>query len=249
MSASAAPALAAEIERELRALPSASAVPVRALRRRYSVRLRDEPARSVVAVAYQLIERFDRRFVACELLCHHPLALASLRATHLRRLGRGMSDWGAVDVFATLVAGRVWREKQVGVALVHGWARSPNRWWRRTALVCTVPLNVKAQGGEGDARRTLAVCRLLLDDRDDMVVKALSWALRALAERDPESVRAFVARHQSRLAARVTREVGHKLETGLKNPRGGRAATRRSSRRRPAGSRPSRSSTRAPPGR
>ena len=36
-------------------------------------------------------------------------------------------------------------------------------------------------GGAGDAARTLAVCELLAAAQEDMVVKALSWALRALA--------------------------------------------------------------------
>ena len=61
---------------------------------------------------------------------------------------------------------------------IERWTESPDRWWRRAALVATVPLNVAAQGGTGDATRTLRVCELLVDDRDDMVVKAMSWALR-----------------------------------------------------------------------
>jgi 3-methyladenine DNA glycosylase AlkD len=52
-----------------------------------------------------------------------------------------------------------------------------------------------------------------------MVIKALSWALRELAERDPESVRQFLSQHENELAARVTREVNNKLVTGLKNSR------------------------------
>ncbi|HUS10646.1 MAG TPA: DNA alkylation repair protein, partial [Pyrinomonadaceae bacterium] len=64
------------------------------------------------------------------------------------------------------------------------WARSKNRWLRRTALVSTVPLNNKARGGRGDSERTLMICEMLLDDRDDMVIKALSWALRELSKRD-----------------------------------------------------------------
>jgi 3-methyladenine DNA glycosylase AlkD len=59
----------------------------------------------------------------------------------------------------------------------------------------------------------------LVADRDDMVVKALSWALRELAKRDPKAVRGFVATHGEALAARVRREVSAKLTTGLKNPR------------------------------
>jgi 3-methyladenine DNA glycosylase AlkD len=81
-----------------------------------------------------------------------------------------------------------------------------------------VPLNNKARGGSGDARRTLAVCDLLIGDREDMVVKAMSWALRELAKRDAASVNAFVAANQELLAKRVLREVNAKLTTGLKNP-------------------------------
>jgi 3-methyladenine DNA glycosylase AlkD len=86
-------------------------------------------------------------------------------------------------------------------------------------LVSTVPLNRKSLGGTGDTRRTLRVCRLLVDDRDDMVVKALSWALRELVRHDPQPVRHFLSKHESDLAARVVREVDNKLSTGLKNPR------------------------------
>lgn len=75
------------------------------------------------------------------------------------------------------------------------------------------------EGHTGDAKRTLAVCEMLIDDRDDMVVKAMSWALRALAQRDPKSAERFVEKNRSRLAARAVREVGNKLRTGLKNPR------------------------------
>jgi 3-methyladenine DNA glycosylase AlkD len=100
---------------------------------------------------------------------------------------------------------------------------SGDRWLRRAALVSTVALNMAADGGQGDAPRTLAICERLCDDRDDMVVKALSWALRALAHRDAEAARAFLARREHRLAARVRREVTSKLLTGLKSPRPARA--------------------------
>jgi 3-methyladenine DNA glycosylase AlkD len=52
-----------------------------------------------------------------------------------------------------------------------------------------------------------------------MVVKAMSWALRALAQRDANAAERFVERSRSRLASRVVREVGNKLRTGLKSGR------------------------------
>jgi len=63
------------------------------------------------------------------------------------------------------------------------------------------------------------VCRLLERDRDPMVVKALSWALRALAKRDPRAAREYIANREEVLPALVLREVKNKLQTGLKNPK------------------------------
>jgi 3-methyladenine DNA glycosylase AlkD len=81
-----------------------------------------------------------------------------------------------------------------------------------------VPLNLRSRGGTGDTGRTLDICRRLAADGDDMVVKALSWALRELVVWDPEAVRRFLDDHQEVLATRVRREVRGKLETGRKHP-------------------------------
>jgi 3-methyladenine DNA glycosylase AlkD len=214
-------ALAREIDAALAALAGLSVAPVRAVRQRYSKRLRGAPAREIVTAAFALRARggLIRHFVACELVQHHPPAFASLRHRDLEAFGRGLDSWGAVDSFACYLSGPAWREGQVSDGLIHAWARSGDRWKRRAALVSTVPLNTKARGGRGDARRTLRVCSMLAKDRDDMVVKALSWALRELAKRDPASVRAFLQREGDRLAPRVLREVRNKLTTGLKNPK------------------------------
>jgi 3-methyladenine DNA glycosylase AlkD len=156
---------------------------------------------------------------AYELVSHHRPALASLRIRVLERLGQGIDDWAAVDTFASYLAGPVWRQGQISDDRIMSWARSKDRWWRRAALVATVPLNNKTRGGNGDSQRTLAVCRSLVTDRDDMVVKALSWALRELTKRDRPAVEAFLGEYESSLAPRVLREVRNKLKTGLKNPR------------------------------
>ena len=124
-----------------------------------------------------------------------------------------------MDCFACYLSGPAWREGQIDDQTIEDWATSKDRWWRRAALVSTVPLNVKARGGRGDTPRTLRICSLLIDDRDEMVVKAQSWALRALVARDPDAVRRFLAENESRLPALVRREVQAKLRTGRKNPK------------------------------
>ena len=213
--------LAGGIVARIRALPSFNTESVRAVRREFSKRLAKASSGTVLQVAQRLLDdkSSDFRFVAYELIRHHRAALASLREKDLERFGRGLDSWGTVDMFACYLAGPAWRENQISNTVIHRWARSKDRWWRRAALVSTVPLNSKAQGGTGDVPRTLEVCRLLVTDRDDMVVKAMSWALRELSKRDPKAVKAFLDESQKVIAARVTREVGNKLSTGLKNPR------------------------------
>jgi 3-methyladenine DNA glycosylase AlkD len=219
--AAAAPDTAAYIALRLRALPQHNAASLRGVRREISARIRNLPSTAVLRLAAELLQTRapGSHVVVYELILHHPAALSAVRAPDLRRLGKDMASWAEVDTVACYVAGRAWRAGQIDDEEIASWTRSSSRWWRRAALVSTVPLNVKAQGGTGDAARTLAMCTLLLDDRDALVVKAMSWALRELAARDPAAARAFLARHDARLARRVLREVRSKLDTGRKTDR------------------------------
>jgi len=189
--------------------------------------LRGLKPRSVVDVALELWEQGQHNLLwaAGDLLHHFPGAFQSVRIADLERMAGTMDHWGTVDAFAA-IAGPLWRAGLVSDAQITQWAKSPNRWLRRAALVCTVYLNSRARGGHGDAPRTLAICELLREDRDDMVVKGLSWALRALIAVDRGAVERFMRERNNVLAARVRREVRNKLESGLKNP--GRVAKTKS---------------------
>lgn len=210
--------VAAAIDAGIRALPQPNTPNQRAVRRRYSRQLRTADAAYVLAVARQLLHAYGRRWLACELLQNHAAAFAGIGAAELAEFGQGMDSWDAVDCFARTLTGPAWLRGQVSDDLIGEWAGSPDRWQRRAALVSTVALNMRSQGGHGDTPRTLAVCRRLAADHDDMVVKALSWALRELVPHDPQAVMAFLAEYDAVLAARVKREVRHKLVTGRKNP-------------------------------
>lgn len=211
--------LASSIAADLQALPLRNTPNARAVRRQYSQRLRQASPEFVLELARKLLKDYGLRWMAYELIRFHAAAFRSLTDAELEELGQGIHSWGAVDSFARTVAGPAWLRGQASDELIHQWARSEDCWRRRAALVSTVALNVRSQGGKGDVPRTLEVCRLLVDDHDDMVVKALSWALRELVVHDPEAVRDFLARHEETLAARVKREVRNKLNTGLKNPK------------------------------
>ena len=211
----AAEALLAEVE----ALPAGTTLAVRALRRSLSARWRDRAPSFIIGVARELQVRRVHRWVGYELIRYHGPAFTSRNDARLRELSAGLDSWDVVDAFARIVSGPAWVRGLASDALIDRWAASADRWKRRTALVSTVALNMKADGGAGDAERTLAVCGKLAGDRDDMVEKALSWALRALAACDSGAVRRFMTTEDARLGARVKREVRNKLETGLKQKR------------------------------
>ena len=172
----------------------------------------------VVEFAKQLTATriLEAQQIAFEVLDKHKAALRSLTLEDLLELGQGIDNWVSVDYFAGLLAGPAWREGQIPDEVIEKWATSNDKWWRRAAVVCTVALNQKARGGMGDPKRTLKICRLVAQDRDDMVAKALSWALRELAKRETEPVVEFINENENILPKRVIREVRRKIETGRK---------------------------------
>lgn len=213
--------LAEEIRSRSSQLAVPNAVSVRAIRREISHRIAKASPQSVVQLALHLLSKPTdlMRFFSYEIVSCHRLAFEQLTLDDLLKFGEGINSWGSVDCFAMYLSGPMWARGTISDnKAVQAWARSQDRWWRRAALVSTVALS---RGGNAkDFIRVARICALLVDDRDDMVVKALSWALREAAKKHPEQVRRFLAEHQGDLAARVTREVNNKLTTGLKTPHG-----------------------------
>ena len=201
-----------------RALPIKRAKYIWPLRRRFARSLQDASPEYVLKVAGELFYNYANPGHTTSLLMFHKGAFQTLGEREIEEFGQGINSWGTVDTFARRLAGPAWLQGQISDETIHKWARSDNRWWRRAALVSTVALNVRSKGGYGDVPRTLEVCKRLVADHDDMVVKALSWALRELVVHDPDAVRAFLRENEAILAARVKREVKNKLTKGLKNP-------------------------------
>jgi 3-methyladenine DNA glycosylase AlkD len=211
--------VAAQIDADIRALPVRNTAAIRAVRRQYSRQLKGADPTFILALAHELIEKYDRRWLAYEIIKSHKAAFHMMDEAKLAALGRGMDSWDTVDSFARILSGPAWLNGRISDEVIEKWAGSEDLWWRRAALVSTVALNMRSQGGQGDTPRTLAICRLLVRDHEDMVVKAMSWALRELVVHDPAAVSEFLRQYETELAARVRREVRNKLATGLKNPK------------------------------
>jgi len=197
--------MAARIRAEIADLPRRDTPHVRALRKDWTARLKDEGASAVLALG-QAVERAspqEGKWVAYELIRHHKGAFAAVGPGEVEDFATRIESWYATDAFGTILSGPLWAEGRLPDALFEAWSRSQNRWLRRSALVATVGRNGSVPGG--DPARTLPLCLALAEDRDDMVEKAVSWALRYLSQKNRAAVVAFTDEHGGRFRPRVRR--------------------------------------------
>jgi 3-methyladenine DNA glycosylase AlkD len=211
--------LAKSIDSEIRQLPDKNTPNIRAIRRKYSNILKKEDPELILNLGREIFKIYGYRWISYELIRNHKEAFKKIGEAELTEFGSGISHWGEVDAFAGIMAGPAWQKGQINDKLIHKWAHSEDRWWRRVALVSTVALNRRSMGGNGDVPRTLEICSILVKDKDDMVVKAMSWALRELIQHDVNEVLHFLEKYKDILASRVRREVMNKITTGLKTPK------------------------------
>jgi 3-methyladenine DNA glycosylase AlkD len=208
------------VSRDLKSLPLTDATSVRSVLRKHTASLKALPPEDMIPFVRSLISGggWPQHVVAWESLAKHRTAFSLVDDALVEEMADGLSDWPSIDLYGVTIVGPAWHKRQLSDRKILEWTRSTDRWRRRLALVATVPLNAPGRGGTGDAQRTLRICRILLDDRDDMVVKAMSWALRELTKPQPDEVEKFLEKESDRLAPRVKREVRNKLDTGLKSP-------------------------------
>jgi DNA alkylation repair enzyme len=119
---------------------------------------------------------------------------SELAAWYLVTVRRGrVNNWDLVDSSAGIILGG-WlfdRPRDVLFAL----AASPMLWERRVAIIAT-------QGfiNRGDASTTLALAPLLLEDREDLMHKAVGWMLREVGKRvDIGLLHAFLDEYAGRM--------------------------------------------------
>jgi 3-methyladenine DNA glycosylase AlkD len=81
------------------------------------------------------------------------------------------------------------------------WSRSPDRWKRRSSIICQTRFKA-----ETDLELLYACIEPNLGDRDFFLRKAIGWALREYSRADPAEVARYVREHESRLSPLSRRE-------------------------------------------
>lgn len=144
-----------------------------------------------------------------------------------QRAARGFQDAASLPLYDEMVVTGAWWDfvdeiasRRIGPLLLRdpaavrpvlvAWAEDPDRWRRRTAVIC--------QLGAGERTDVELLARAVdanLDDPDFFLRKGVGWALRQYARTDPAYVRAFVAARGDRLSPLSRREaLKHVGESG-----------------------------------
>lgn len=115
--------------------------------------------------------------------------------------------WDYVDDVAIRLVGATLRAHRTAITpTILCWARDPDRWRRRAAVICQV--------GARDHTDTALLTACIRDnacDADFFLRKGIGWALREHAKTNPDWVRSFVATHRDRLSPLSIREATRHL--------------------------------------
>lgn len=139
---------------------------------------------------------------------------------YLRRHDR-INNWDLVDVSCPDVIGGYLMDQPRD--LLYTLARSENLWERRSSIIATLYFI-----DQGDLDDTFRIAELLLQDKHDLIHKAVGWALREAGKRDRARMLQFLDAHGATMPRTCLRYAIEHLDAeqrahymGLKKKQGG----------------------------
>ena len=129
------------------------------------------------------------------------------------RLLREARTWAIVDQISTAVVGELVVRYPALVKTLDRWAKDPDFWIRRSALLALLgPLR---QGG-GDFERFGRYADAQLEDKEFFIRKAIGWILREISKKRPELVVEWLAPRASRASGLTLREATRHLPADMR---------------------------------
>jgi 3-methyladenine DNA glycosylase AlkD len=144
---------------------------------------------AIARACWDLPER-EYQYFGMKLLRKHAKKLDAAAIDVVEELIVQKSWWDTVDELATNIVGPTVQRHASLLKRMDAWAKSPNLWLARTAILHQNKYKTKT-----DAARLFRYCEARATDKDFFMRKAIGWALRVYSETNPDAVRAFVGAH------------------------------------------------------
>ena len=109
-----------------------------------------------------------------------------------------VNNWDLVDLSAPNIVGEFLQKEDTGI--LRQLAKSQNLWERRIAIISTAPFIRNRSFGE-----TLAISDILLNDKHDLIHKAVGWMLREIGKRNKDVLELFLQQRHKEMPRTMLR--------------------------------------------
>jgi 3-methyladenine DNA glycosylase AlkD len=121
----------------------------------------------------------------------------------------GINNWDLVDASAPNLLGAFICDKDK--TILYDFAVSDNLWKQRIAILATLYFIRKSNFED-----TLAIAEILMDNKHDLIHKAIGWMLREIGKRDLETELKFLDKYAAQLPRTALRYALEKFDLNLR---------------------------------
>jgi 3-methyladenine DNA glycosylase AlkD len=177
--------------------------------------LADRRRLRALASAFYATDFHDLRSTGIALLERREGLLAAADLPWLADLVRRSANWAHVDWLVTKVVGPVIARAPAAVRrrTLRTWARDPDFWMRRAALLAQLD---ELRAGGGDFPLFAELAAPLLPEKEFFIRKAIGWVLREVGHRRPQLAFEFLRAHRAQASGLTVREGARRLPPALR---------------------------------
>ena len=118
-----------------------------------------------------------------------------------------INNWDLVDLSAHYILGQAILDEIQDVAILYKFTKSKKLWERRISIISTW-IFIR----ENRLKETLEIAKILLNDKEDLIHKAVGWMLREVWKKDSRIVEVFLMENYENLSRTTLRYAIEKIE-------------------------------------